>query len=102
MVIAVIAIMVGVALFLVVGITRKRNADPNQQHLARLLIDAAQDSTRHSELVNFIIHQPWSPKETRRRLAHAQSLAKIAAFPPTYERVREITLSLINASFRLG
>jgi signal transduction histidine kinase len=41
MVIAVIAIMVGVTLFLVVGITRKRNADPNQQQLAQLLINAA-------------------------------------------------------------
>jgi hypothetical protein len=37
----------------------KMNADPDQQRLARMLIEAAEDSSKHVDLVNWIIRQPW-------------------------------------------
>lgn len=79
----------------------KMNADPDQQRLARLLIEAA-ESDSHVELVNWIIVQPWKPSELRTRLAHAVSIAKLSSVPSTYEAVKEIARDLHNSSYRLG
>jgi hypothetical protein len=80
----------------------KMNADPDQQRLARMLIEAAEDSSKHVDLVNWIIRQPWRASETRTRLAHATSIAKISSIPATYARVKEIARELHDASYRLG
>jgi hypothetical protein len=67
----------------------KMNADPDQQHLARMFIEAAEsgDMRKHVELTNWLIKQPWNASETRNRISHALSIVKISRFrPPTRAR----------------
>jgi hypothetical protein len=77
------------------------NADPIQQQFARLLIEAAETGGQ-VQVINWLIQQPWSPSETRNRIAHAVSITKISSVPATYERVKQIGLQLTQASYRLG
>lgn len=83
---------------------KKMNADPDQQLFARMFIDAAEDHgvSKQIELTNWLIQQPWSPSETRNRIAHALSIVKVASVPATYTRAKEIGRTLHDASYRLG
>jgi hypothetical protein len=80
---------------------KKMNADPDQQRLARLFIDAAENG-EIVNLTNFIIEQPWSPSDTRNRISHALSIVKISSIPATYERAKKIGWELIQVSYSLG
>ena len=79
----------------------KMNADPAQQHLARMFIEAAESGVlkKEIEITNWLIKQPWSAAEARSRITHAISIAKIASVPETYARVKEIGLRIHNASY---
>jgi hypothetical protein len=77
----------------------RMNADPDQQHLARLFVEAAENG-RHVQLMNWVINQPWNGRETRTRIAHALSIVKVAFLPATYARAREIGRPLFDASWR--
>jgi len=79
----------------------KMNAEPAQQRLAHMFIEAAEsgDFKKEIEITNWLIEQPWSAKETRNRIAHAISIAKIASVPASYARVKEIGLRIHNASY---
>jgi hypothetical protein len=81
--------------------TSKMNADPAQQHLARMFIEAAgsNDLKKEIEITNWLIKQPWSAAETRNRIAHAISITKVASVPATYARAKEIGQRIHNASY---
>jgi hypothetical protein len=70
----------------------KLNADPDQQRIARLLIEAVETEDREKlvEVSNLIRQRPWSGSETRNRVAHAVSIAKVSSVPETYTRVKKI------------
>jgi peptidyl-tRNA hydrolase len=80
---------------------KKMNADPDQQHFARLLIGAAEEG-KSAELVNWLIQRPWTPSETRTRIHHALSIVKIASVPATYAKAKQIGQEMHEASYRLG
>ncbi len=79
----------------------KMNADPDQQKLARLLIEASEDGRKHSDLVRFLIAQPWSPSDTRNRITHALSIVKVSSVPDTYAKAKSIGMDLYQASYKL-
>lgn len=85
------------------GITRM-NADPVQQQFAKMFIEAAEsnDFKKRIELTNWLIKQPWTPSETRTRIAHALSIVKVASIPATYARAKAIGREFNDASYRLG
>jgi hypothetical protein len=80
---------------------RKMNADPDQQTFARLLIAAAEDGSKHGDLIRWLVKQPWSPSETRTRIIHALSIVKIASVPETYAKARQIGYDLNMATYQL-
>ena len=79
----------------------RMNADPDQQRLARMLIEAVEQG-KNGEFLNWFVRQPWSPSETRTRLAHAVSITKISSIPETYQSVKSLAGELHKASYRLG
>jgi len=79
------------------GVT-KMNADPVQQQFAQLLKQAAEDPSKHGQLIK----QGWPGSETRTRVAHALSIVKISSIPDTYSRAKEIAYDISMASYRLG
>lgn len=81
---------------------KQMNADPDQQHFARLFIQAAEGQISTSELTNWLISRPWSPSDTRTRITHALSIVKIASVPETYNKAKEFGRLLHDASYRLG
>jgi hypothetical protein len=95
-------LLIAILLFWWIAKTKSQNADPDQQLLARLLIEAAETDAGHTQLIDWLIKKPWSAKETRKRLIHAMTVVKISSVPATFEKAKQIAKDLHNLSYHLG
>jgi hypothetical protein len=78
--------------FFVFKTAARRNADPRQQELARMLMQTAgYDGPRlgDQDIIKYVSRQGWPSGEARRRVAHAGSIARVAATPKIYESVKK-------------
>ena len=74
------------AIFTPIG---KLNADPVQQQLAQLLIQAAEGPLGGVVIRSFVLKQNWEPFEEQRRIAHAVSMVRVWR-PDLYAEVNKI------------
>ena len=68
---------------------KNMNADPDQQALTQLFIDAVQDESRIGEIVDFLVDHGWSRTDAGNRVVHALSVVKISR-PDLYPRAKTI------------
>jgi Tfp pilus assembly protein PilV len=93
-------VVVAVIVFLVV--TRKTtrwNADPRQQQMARMMIEAVKtkNTKLEFEILSFALAQGWPKREMLSRVAHAVSITKVSSVPATYETTKKLGLQLDKA-----
>lgn len=55
----------------------KYNADPAQQKLAQMIIDAVEGTERPAKILDYVLSQGWSRSDQGNRLTHALSMVKV-------------------------
>lgn len=68
---------------------KKRNADPIQQKLARMIVDVVEGRQNPIELVIFVQSHGWTKSDQIERLTHALSVVRVSR-GDLYRRAQEI------------
>lgn len=75
--------------------TGKLNSDPEQQALARALLDSVENNHGHAkrEIFEILVRNGWSRSEQGNRLTHACSMTKVWR-PDLYPQVAKLAKAL--------